>query len=354
MHSIALYIHIPFCVRKCAYCDFISFPNHLDALPAYLARICSQMERWKSPRRRVSSVYIGGGTPSLLSGAQMAQLMDVVRKCFDLQEGAEVSMEANPGTVDREKLLAYRAAGIGRLSFGAQAMQPHLLRTLGRIHVWEDVEMAVQMAREAGFSNINIDLMYALPGQTIEDWHQTLMAAIALAPEHISAYSLILEEGTRLFERVECGELHDIDDDEALDMQRLATRLLSEAGLVRYEISNYAKPGCECVHNIVYWTGGEYLGIGAAAHSLMDGARFSQTSALEYAQNLSEPLSESDIFMERVMLGTRMMQGISRDGIDEQRLESLRGLVEYNARRLRLTERGLELHNRVVLSLLED
>ncbi len=367
MSPIALYMHIPFCVRKCAYCDFTSYAGAMDRLPAYLVRLETEIEEasaWPLGRhagagrelgpkaRPVSTLYIGGGTPSLLSGQQIQQLLDAVRAHFDLLPDAEISMEANPGTIDGSKLLAYRQAGINRLSFGAQAMQPRLLQTLGRIHAWSDAESGVCMARSAGFKNLNIDLMYALPGQTIGDWRDTLAAAIALKPEHISAYSLILEEGTPLTGRVERGELAEPTEDTCVAMQRLATRMLSDAGLLRYEISNYAKPGFECRHNIAYWTRREYLGMGAAAHSLMGGARFSNTDELDYARSGHIALSERDAFEERIMLGTRMVRGTSCEGIDPAAIARLKGFIRTDGRRVWLTERGMEVQNQVVVKLI--
>lgn len=350
--AIALYIHIPFCARKCAYCDFASYANRLDELPGYLCAL--EREMAACDRHEVSSVFIGGGTPSLMSGAQLARLMDAVRAQFALTEGAEITLEANPGMLDGAKLGAYRTAGVNRLSLGAQAMQPELLKLLGRIHTWADVEHAVRMARGAGFGNINLDLMYALPGQRMGDWIDTLKAALTLAPEHISAYSLILEPGTALAGRVERGELETPDDDLSVEMQRAATRLIGAAGYGRYEVSNYAKPGFECRHNIVYWMRGDYLGLGAAAHSLMDGARFSNTEELDYHQVEWRLLTEEEIREERIMLGTRMTRGVELSGLDEGKVERLcaLGLAERHGDRLRLTERGLELQNAAVLSLI--
>ncbi len=352
MEPIALYIHIPFCARKCAYCDFVSVAGAMDAVPSYLERVEGEMRDAASAARPVSSIYIGGGTPSLLTGDQLARLMAAVRAHFTLLDDAEISMEANPGTIDAEKLYAYRKSGVNRLSFGAQALQPHLLRTLGRIHAWPDVASAVGMARAAGIENLNIDLMYALPGQTLADWCYTLDAAIALAPAHISAYSLILEGGTPLTERVARGELMEPDEDECVEMQRLATQMLAEAGLLRYEISNYARPGFECRHNIAYWTRRDYLGLGAAAHSLMDGTRFSNTDDLAYVREEPVALTARDVFEERVMLETRMVLGTSAEGIDPAAIARLKGFAETDGERVWLTERGMEVQNRVVLGLI--
>lgn len=354
---IALYIHIPFCVQKCAYCDFTSYPQRMDGLPVYLDGLHREIREASAryDRPEVSSIFIGGGTPSLLSGDQMQALMDELRRGFSVLPDAEISVEVNPGTLDAAKLIAYRRAGLNRLSMGVQAMQPDLLKMLGRIHRWQDAVEGVRMARAAGFENINLDLMYALPGQTLGDWCETLRAAIQLAPEHISAYSLIMESGTPLAEKVDLGELHEPDEDMAIEMQRMATQMLGEAGLLRYEISNYAREGYECRHNICYWTRGDYLGLGTAAHSLMRGERFANSNDPESWDVVDrQTVTPEDAFEERVMLGTRMVRGIDMDGINPVaigRLVAL-GLIETGAGMLRLTQKGMELHNQVVLQLL--
>ncbi len=347
---IGLYIHIPFCARKCAYCDFASYANRMGELPGYLCALENEMEQWAG--REAATVFIGGGTPSLMSGEQIETLMRAVRKHFVLPEGAEITLEANPGTLDLGKLRACLAAGVNRLSMGVQAMQPALLRTLGRIHTWQDAALGVELARRAGFSNINLDLMYALPGQTLSDWEHTLRAAIGLGVPHVSAYSLILEEGTPLYRR---ADLAYPEEELALEMQRAATRMLGGAGLIRYEVSNYAKPGFACRHNIAYWTRRDYLGLGAAAHSLMDGVRFENSPEVAgYRRLQPHALTEREIFEERVMLGTRMTSGIPLDGLDAGKVEKLArlGLAKTDQGLLSLTEKGLELHNAVVLELI--
>ncbi len=345
----ALYIHIPFCAQKCAYCDFASWAGREAAREAYFAALEQELDSWIARvGSEFSTVFIGGGTPSLVPHEYIARIAGKV-KC------AEFSMEANPGTLTPEKLSAYRAAGINRLSMGVQSFDDRLLKTVGRIHSAKQAEDAFRMAREAGFDNINLDLMYALPGQTVEQWKQTLETAVRLNPEHISAYSLIIEEGTPISEWAE-----PLDDDTVNEMQRLCTAFLKEHGYGRYEISNYAKPGRECAHNICYWVRGDYIGIGCAAHSLFEGKRFCNTSDLdEYIAGVrcveETCLDSSDIIEETVMLGLRMARGISIDDIPDMKAADRlvkAGIAEISEGRFMLTEKGMELQNAAVVELL--
>lgn len=369
-----MYVHIPFCVAKCAYCDFASFPNCGHLWGTYVDAVLGELESWRGALRNyeLRTIFIGGGTPSILPGEEIARLMDAVRAAVPICSDAEITMEANPGTLSPEKLRVCRAAGINRLSLGAQAMDDGLLKTLGRIHSAAEIREAVSLARQAGFDNVSLDLMYALPGQTIDDWRRTLDEVIALDPEHISAYSLILEEGTPLARRVERGELTVPDDDTAVDMQRLAVSRLAEAGYARYEISNYAKPGRESRHNIVYWKRGEYLGLGCAAHSMMNETRFENSSDLrEYLSGARclnrEPLSTEARKEEVLMLATRMCKGMNLDEYEKAfgvRFEKVHAqiiaqlqshnLVELTPTHLRLTQTGLEVQNSVVVALMDE
>lgn len=373
MKPLALYVHIPFCAAKCAYCDFASYPNRQDAWRDYLDAVIRELADWRSAleARELATVFIGGGTPSLLPVGEIARLLDGVRRCVPIRGDAEITMEANPGTLTPEKLCSCRDAGVNRLSLGAQAMDDRLLRSLGRIHTAKDVTIAVDMARRAGFDNLSLDLMYALPGQTMEDWQGTLDAATALSPEHLSAYNLIVEEGTPLAENVARGALTVPDDDMAVDMQRMAVDRLAAAGYARYEISNFARHGRECRHNIVYWQRGDYLGVGCAAHSLMDGVRFENPRGLdEYLGGTRRlnpvRLSREDAMEETLMLSTRMCRGMDLAayrrafGVDfaqgrEDALRSLEslGLLTWRDGFLRLTGRGMEVQNAVVVELLD-
>lgn len=372
--SLGLYLHIPFCASKCVYCDFASYPHRETAWEPYLRALCGEMASWRERMEghEVISVFLGGGTPSLLSEAQIARLLESAASQFRISPDAEITMEANPGTLTLPKLRACRAAGVNRLSFGVQAMDDRLLRRLGRIHTVREAVDAVEMARAAGFDNVSLDLMYALPGQSRADWRSTLRDAVALEPEHISAYSLIVEEGTPLARQVARGEAELPDEDAAVDMHREAVHFLSEAGYERYEISNYARPGRACRHNIIYWERGEYLGLGCAAHSLVGETRFENPRDLDRylageRQLNVEHIDRQEAMEEMLMLATRMCRGMNladyrrQFGEDFLRtrmrmLERLRkmGLVEWSADFLWLTERGLELQNAVVVELLEE
>ena len=255
---LSLYIHIPFCKSKCAYCDFASFPGREAMWETYFAALCGEIRAAKGDAHRVETVFFGGGTPSLVPEAYIAGALAAAREAFPFAPGAEVSLEANPGTLTMEKLRAYREMGVDRLSIGVQSFDAGLLRDIGRVHTPGEAVEAVRMARAAGFANIGIDLMYGLPGQTMGAWEATLETALSLPLTHISAYALIVEAGTPMAARED--ELP--GEEMVLSMQRLCTRALAAAGFDRYEISNYAKAGFACRHNRVYWRRGEYLGFG--------------------------------------------------------------------------------------------
>lgn len=345
----ALYIHIPFCARKCDYCDFASYPGREDAWDAYFMALEDELKSWiNAVGNEFSTAFIGGGTPSLVPAEYIARIASMIR-------AREFSMEANPGTLTMDRLKSYLDSGINRLSLGVQSFDDGLLRKIGRIHDADAAEKAVDMARRAGFSNINIDLMYALPGQSMAQWERTLVRAAEIYPEHISAYSLIIEEGTPI-----AGWAREADEDLVNGMQRMATGLLGDAGYGRYEISNYARPGYECAHNITYWTRGDYIGIGCAAHSLYENRRFSNPASLEEylagKRRTDETLlTDGDVRDETVMLGLRMTKGVSISALpDMKKAEGLvkMGLAEISDDRFFLNERGLELQNAAVLELL--
>ncbi len=370
MKPLSLYLHIPFCVRKCAYCDFPSYPNCAQHLPEYVKALIREIESAsrRYPDRIVKTIFFGGGTPSLLSSEQMHALTDTMRTCFRVAEDAEISMEANPGTLTLENLIGYRQAGINRLSIGIQSMNDRLLRAIGRIHTRAEAIEAVRMAREAGFNNINLDLMYGLPSQSEEDFAETLRDALQLNVEHLSMYSLIVEEGTPLCEQFEAGKLTLPDDEATLRMQHATAELLLKHGMHRYEISNYAKEGYECRHNLVYWRRGEYLGLGCAAHSLMEEMRFSNTPDLhEYLSGIREidrePLDFADVLEETVMLSLRTAEGMPLgeyhmlcgvDYPDKKRVIARlvhEGMAVIQNDRLSLTERGMDVLNAVIEAL---
>ncbi|MBR2699249.1 MAG: radical SAM family heme chaperone HemW [Clostridia bacterium] len=379
MKPLALYIHVPFCARKCAYCDFASWPGREGEWRRYFDALVTEIRLWSEntdfgllkERFRVRSAFVGGGTPTLVRAEWIAEALELCRKIAPFDADAEITVEGNPGTLTPEKLRTYRQAGVNRLSMGAQSFDDGLLHDLGRIHTAGQIVEAVEMARDAGFSNINLDLMYGLPGQTMGQWLDTLKQAVALGVPHISAYSLILEPGTPLYERVARGEVTVPDDEAVIAMQRAAAELLSKSDFGRYEISNYARPKSESCHNLTYWYRGDYLGLGCAAHSMLDETRFSNPDSLdEYLARRRmtdvQRLNRWDIIEETVMLNTRATKGIDlaawerRFGRpfapeDDKALERLTGAgyIEIADGRLYLTGRGLEVQNAVVLELLE-
>ena len=373
-----LYLHMPFCVRKCAYCDFLSFPSGAKTQRMYAKRL---MEDIGVMGKRygeipVETIFIGGGTPSVPDSGLIVEIMEHVRHAFHVADGAEISMEANPGTVTREKLTDYRKAGINRLSFGLQSANDRELKLLGRIHTWAEFLESFTLARECGFANLNIDLMSALPGQTCESWKETLSRVTELDPEHISAYSLIIEEGTPFGERYGSEEGRKLlpDEDSEREMYHETKRFLKDCGYERYEISNYAKPGRECRHNIGYWTGVPYLGLGLGASSYLDGCRFTVNPDMkQYLEEKPgmftdiEKLTKKDMEEEFFYVGLRMTAGVSlseferRFGISAK--EVYPGLMEtfvkekaarFEGDRFVLTDYGLDVSNYIMAQFLQD
>ncbi|MBR4038640.1 MAG: radical SAM family heme chaperone HemW [Clostridia bacterium] len=380
METISLYIHIPLCVKKCAYCDFASFSGHMEQRDRYVQAVCREIRAQAAffGRRRIVTVFFGGGTPTLLSGKQIQSIMQTVNDCFDVLPDAEISMEGNPGTLNMKNLRAYHEAGVNRLSLGVQSMDDSLLAAIGRIHTAKEAEAAVRMAREAGFENLNLDLMYGLPGQTAQQWRDTLQKAIALKPDHLSCYSLILEEGTPLFDSVNRGRCAPLPDEDAMEeMDALTMRLTREAGYAQYEVSNFARAGMQCRHNIVYWECLPYLGVGLNAHSDMDGRRFYNPQSWEEYLEMAERGdtvrkeegggSRTERMFERMMMGLRQTKGVdavrfARDfGVQAQDVwpETMgemtgKKLMASNKERIRLTQRGMQVMNGVLVSLMEE
>lgn len=368
----SLYLHIPFCKRKCAYCDFASFEEREADVARYISALIGDIEKAASTYGKipVETVFFGGGTPSLLSGAQICALMDAVRSGFSFMDDAEVTLEANPGTLIYENLLSYRRAGINRLSVGIQSFDGEMLWRIGRIHTPREAADAVRMASGAGFENISVDLIYGLPGQSVEKFMESVDSALSLPVSHISLYALIVEAGTPIAGRIGRSIPELPDEEEVLRMQHEAQTALMRAGFFRYEISNYAKMGMECRHNLVYWMRGEYLGLGCAAHSLMCGERFEITDNLsEYLNGrreiLSEALTKEAQLEEVIMLSTRTREGIDLQMLKKQfgldllsekadeieRLGAL-GLLRVSDGFIALTDAGFDVHNAVVLALL--
>lgn len=373
-----LYLHMPFCVRKCAYCDFLSFPTDQETQNLYTRRLREDIDAMEKKYGDipVDTIFIGGGTPSVPDSALIVGIMEHVRKAFHVAEGAEISMEANPGTVTREKLTDYRRAGINRLSFGLQSANDRELKLLGRIHTWAEFLESFHLARECGFTNINIDLMSALPGQTRESWKDTLKRVTDLNPEHISAYSLIIEDGTPFGEKYGSEEGRKLlpDEDSEREMYYETKRFLQDCGYERYEISNYAKPGRACRHNIGYWTGLPYLGLGLGASSYMDGCRFAVNSDMkQYLEEKPgmftdvEKLTKKDMEEEFFYVGLRMTAGVSLPEFERRFGVSAKdvypGLMEmfveekaavFQGDRFVLTDYGLDVSNYIMAQFLQD
>ena len=373
-----LYLHMPFCVRKCAYCDFLSFPTDQETQNLYTRRLREDIDAMgkKYGDIPVDTIFIGGGTPSVPDSALIVGIMEHVRKAFHVAEGAEISMEANPGTVTREKLTDYRRAGINRLSFWTQSANDRELKLLGRIHTWAEFLESFHLARECGFTNINIDLMSALPGQTRESWKDTLKRVTDLNPEHISAYSLIIEDGTPFGEKYGSEEGRKLlpDEDSEREMYYETKRFLQDCGYERYEISNYAKPGRACRHNIGYWTGLPYLGLGLGASSYMDGCRFAVNSDMkQYLEEKPgmftdvEKLTKKDMEEEFFYVGLRMTAGVSLPEFERRFGVSAKdvypGLMEmfveekaavFQGDRFVLTDYGLDVSNYIMAQFLQD
>lgn len=379
MNSIALYIHIPFCEKKCHYCDFNSYSGKNHLVDDYIKALKKEMQQYGEiiKGHSVATVFFGGGTPSILTGEQMAEIMETLRRYYTLEEQAEISMEANPGTLNFHKLKAYYESGINRLSMGLQSCQNHLLKTLGRIHSFEEYVKNLEDARKAGFTNINTDLMFSLPGQTERDWQESLEKIVSLGIPHISAYSLIVEEGTPFFSWVENKKIILPDEEVDMNMYHYTIEYLKSKGYHHYEISNYAKNGFECKHNITYWHNEHYIGLGAGAHSYFDQKRFNNFADIDkYIHLLGEGsspveeeilVSKNDEIAETMFLGLRMMEGISIDGffkrfhttplaIYEDTLEKLRkqGLIQWDEKGIWLTSKGIDLSNVVFEKMLLD
>lgn len=382
---LSIYIHIPFCLRKCLYCDFLSAPAGERERDAYVRTLCSEIraEAAHYKDHTAATVFLGGGTPSLLSGKQLARIFDVFRDCYAFSEKPEITMEMNPGTITEEKLEHYAECGVNRVSIGLQSADNTELALLGRIHTWEEFLTGYELCRKAGFCNINIDLMSALPGQTLPSYLETLRKVTALRPEHISAYSLIIEEGTPFYEmygetdgagNARAAAFAPLPEEETqLAMYEETKRLLGEKGYYRYEISNYALPGCECAHNRVYWERGEYVGFGLGASSMAGGRRWSNVRSLADYMELpdgakkTEPhtLSVSEQMEETMFLGLRMMRGVSEKTfldtfhrpLDEVYGKVIgkhcaQGLLVRENGAVRLTDRGIDVSNYVLADFL--
>jgi len=382
VRELELYIHIPFCVQKCKYCDFLSAPATKQVQNAYMEALLAEIKGANVPgdgmlkTDLVVSVFIGGGTPSAVEAHWIPKVLDAVRKRFVLDIDVEITMEINPGTVTVEQLEEYRKAGINRLSIGCQSTRDEELKAIGRIHDYQQFLETYKAVREAGFENVNVDLMSALPGQSVEDWGESIRRILSLEPqpEHISAYSLIVEEGTPFYTMYEKGELSLPDEDEEREMYWLADGILKDAGYVHYEISNYAKKGYPCHHNCGYWTRRNYLGFGIGAASLYDNIRFRNSDCLQDYLEMPlgcredlQKLSLREQMDETMFLGLRMLAGVDLEAFyqtygikaeefyGKQITESVaEGLLTQDGKKVFLTERGLDLSNYVMAKFLEE
>ena len=377
--DLSLYIHVPFCKRKCAYCDFYSLAGMEEQIQAYKDALClelaAQSDAYGHPH--VRTIFFGGGTPTLLSGTDLGEIMTLIRNQYDVLPECEITMEGNPGTLTAQNLAGYLAAGVNRLSIGVQSFSDDLLQAIGRIHTAAQAVEAVELARQAGFCNLNLDLMYGLPGQTPESLRESVKTAIRLNPEHLSCYSLIVEPGTPLAARLDAGEGAGLpDEDSAAEMEEDLKRRLRDAGYGRYEVSNYAKPGFECRHNIVYWECEPYLGFGPSAHSDCGGQRFYNpddlTTYLDSAMRGQAYMMEgtgslAERRYERMMMGLRMTRGVDtarfRQDFGTEPEAAWPGTMDEMRRfnmlvresdRIRLTESGMDVMNHWLVRMLDE
>lgn len=373
MRPTGLYIDFPFCLARCAFCAF----NIQGYREGFASRYAAALEKeialqaegpiWHD--REIVTLYLGGGTPSLYDPPRLAELIALCRKRLPIAEGAEVTLEAHPATIDFQNLVPFRRAGINRLSMGVQSFSDAHLEALGRRHTAEGARAAFQAARAAGFANIGIDLIYGLPGQSLPEWKETLQSAIDLAPEHLSLYALSIEEGSLFYKKAEAGRLSLPSDEEAIAQYQHACQQLAAAGYRHYELSNFARPGCESRHNLLYWDRGEVLGVGLSAHSFLNREHRSNTDSLEaYLEAIGsgrlpidrvETVTPEAQRKDRIIFGLRKLEGIPLDYLEEE--PSLRetadrliseGLLQMERRRLRLTARGLLLADEVAVAFL--
>jgi len=374
--ELGIYIHIPFCKQKCNYCDFISYTNKCDKIESYINCLEKEIDCFDFTKYNITTIYIGGGTPSYIDSKYMKQIINTIYKKIQLEKNElkniEITIEVNPGTVTKEKLQDYKDIGINRLSIGLQCVQDRILKLLGRIHTYEEFLNTYNLAKEVGFDNINIDLMLGLPKQSIEDLKESLNKIILLNPNHISTYSLIVEEGTNIYNQLENNELKLPDEELERNMYWYVKNTLELNGYNHYEISNFSKKGKESKHNMNCWNQKEYIGFGIAAHSYINNIRFSNTNNLEeYIKNVNnneleknkiieEEQTVEDIKNEFMMLGFRKIEGVDITKFKEkfvdnpifiykEKLNKLvkEGLIEIDLNNIRLTNKGIDFANLV-------
>ena len=371
----SVYIHIPFCATKCYYCAFNTYAFHKEQAKVYLTALRTEMELYAPETDPLQTIFIGGGTPSILSADSLTQLFADIHQHFQITPNAEITVECNPGTVDAEKLRVMRDNGVNRLSFGLQAMQDDTLKQLGRIHTVDEFLQSYRLAREGGFENINIDLIFALPDQKMEAWHYTLNEVISLEPAHISAYNLVMEETTPFYEWWQAGELHLPSEDTEADMFQYTIETLTTHGYMHYEICNFARPDHYAKHNLVYWNNQPCIGLGVGASGYVNGVRYSNIRGIApYIDELSErnkPVADTERLTghaeksETLMLALRKREGISLDVYQNRFGEDIEvtfedivkkwldlKLLERTTTHLRLTPRGLFLANEIFVELM--
>lgn len=359
-----LYIHIPFCIKKCKYCDFNSFSACEKEKAAYLDALIPEMKKYCG--ENVDSIFVGGGTPTSLSSESLAFLLENIKENFCFDKNCEFTVEANPGTISEEKLEILKKYGVNRISIGVQSFEDNELKKLGRVHTAEEASEAIIIAKKY-FENISIDLMCSIPNQTAESFKRTLNKAFLLNPDHISCYSLILEEGTPLWNEYQKGELILPDEDTEREIYDLACGEMQKHGYLQYEISNFAKPGYESHHNKKYWQCEEYIGVGLSAHSYLNGVRFSNTDSFssyvkgDIASGEREVLSKEDKMSEYMFLGLRMTEGVSKSAFKEKFGEDMEnvfqkplskfikmGMIEENGDKIRIKRSGICVSNQIM------
>lgn len=381
--EIGLYVHIPFCRQKCYYCDFISYANKYDIVEKYIQCLKKEIIQYANenkimsehelePKYVIKTIYIGGGTPSAIDESYIIDIINTIKNNFKIKEKAEITIEVNPGTVNKEKLEKYKKCGINRLSIGLQAVQDDILKNIGRIHTYKDFENTYQYAREVGLDNINVDLMIALPNQTINNVKESVKKIISLKPEHISVYSLILEENTKMFEMVQSKEVSIAPDEIERQMYWYVKEALEKHKYKQYEISNFSKPGFESKHNIDCWSQKEYIGVGVSASSFIDNKRYSNITQIEqYIKNIENKTPNQNLVLEETLdfeskMDEFMMLGLRKiEGVDIRKFEQIfninpiiryckvldklnhEGLIEIDASNIKLSNKGIDLANLV-------
>jgi oxygen-independent coproporphyrinogen-3 oxidase len=378
LKEFSLYIHIPFCVKKCAYCDFTSYDNCSNTIEAYVEALLKEIETTAEQlnHKVIYSIFIGGGTPSLLSPEHIYKIFSCIKGHFEILPEAEITIECNPGTLTEEKMACYKGVGINRISLGLQSTHDHHLKNLGRIHNYKTFLKNYHALRAEGFNNINVDLMFALPNQTLREWEETIQDIIKLKPEHISKYSLSIEKGTPFYTKYKSIS-NIIEEELERKMYYNAQAMLIEAGYKHYEISNYSLEGYECQHNIVYWTLKPYIGMGLSAASFYHHARFENTTDLHEYINREESYdtkiierkksSQKALMEEYMFLGLRLLKGINKQAFEQQFQQSFddiykeicgelkgNGLINETQESLALTQKGIDISNYVLSQFLLD